>query len=130
VHLASHEVVDHGAMILIAGFRTYWPNGTVSEFSRTRDGSHAINVVFENDGSISFMVNLYARQFRIESPARIEPRAGRPAASPACRGPSTGIAPYLGRRLSDGDWRDPCHFRPRFTLPTTAGCRLAIADRM
>jgi hypothetical protein len=76
VHLASHEVVDHGAMILIAGFRTYWPNGTVSEFSRTRDGSHAINVVFENDGSISFMVNLYARQFRIESPARIEPRAG------------------------------------------------------
>jgi hypothetical protein len=46
---------------LVAGFRTYWPNGSRSEFSRTRDGSRATNVVFEKDGSINFMVNLYAR---------------------------------------------------------------------
>jgi hypothetical protein len=46
---------------LVAGFRTYWPNGSRSEFSRTRDGSRAINVVLEKDGSVNFMVDLYAR---------------------------------------------------------------------
>jgi hypothetical protein len=67
---------------LVAGFRTYWPNGSISEFSRTRaEMSHAINMYFENDGSINFMVNLYARQPGTFSP--LVERDGVPVYSPA-----------------------------------------------
>ena len=45
---------------LLCGFRTYWPNGSNSEFTRTHTGCTAINVIFEDDGSINFMVGVYA----------------------------------------------------------------------
>lgn len=48
----------------LAGFRAYWPNGSISEFSRLHTGSSAVNVVFEGDGSINFMVGLYAPKSR------------------------------------------------------------------
>ena len=67
---------------LVAGFRTYWPNGSISEFSRTRaEMSHAINMHFESDGSINFMVNLYARQPGTFSP--LVEHDGVPVYSPA-----------------------------------------------
>jgi len=44
----------------LVGFRTYWPNGSLSEYSRTRDGAVSTNMVFDPDGSINFMVGLYA----------------------------------------------------------------------
>jgi hypothetical protein len=45
---------------LRCGFRTYWPNGSNSEFTRTHSGCSSVNITFENDGSINFMVGLYA----------------------------------------------------------------------
>ena len=44
---------------LLCGFRTYWPNGSNSEFTRTHTGCTGVNITFENDGSINFMVGLY-----------------------------------------------------------------------
>ncbi|HUL72244.1 MAG TPA: hypothetical protein VLT86_04035, partial [Vicinamibacterales bacterium] len=45
---------------LLCGFRTYWPNGSNSEFTRTHAGCRGVNIAFEKDGSINFMVGLYA----------------------------------------------------------------------
>ena len=44
----------------LIGFRTYWPNGSLSEYSRTKDGSVGNNLTFNPDGSINFMVGIYA----------------------------------------------------------------------
>lgn len=74
---------------LVAGFRTYWPNGSRSEFSRTRDGSHAINVLFERDGSINFMVNLYARH-----PGRFSPLVEHDASPVYTPAPGRTTAPH------------------------------------
>ena len=53
---------------LLCGFRTYWPNGTNSEFTRTHAGCWGVNTTFENDGSINFMVGLYASKAGSFSP--------------------------------------------------------------
>jgi hypothetical protein len=45
---------------LLCGFRTYWPNGSNSEFTRTHAGCWGVNTTFNKDGSINFMVGLYA----------------------------------------------------------------------
>ncbi|MGH8773518.1 MAG: hypothetical protein ACREV2_20435, partial [Burkholderiales bacterium] len=45
---------------LLCGFRAYWPNGSNSEFTRTQAGCWGVNTTFERDGSINFMVGLYA----------------------------------------------------------------------
>ena len=44
----------------LAGFRVYWPNESVSEYSRGRNGCTGLNLAFDPDGSINFMVGLYA----------------------------------------------------------------------
>jgi len=44
----------------LAGFRVYWPNETVGEYSRSRSGCIGSNLVFDPDGSINFMVGVYA----------------------------------------------------------------------
>jgi hypothetical protein len=44
----------------LIGFRTYWPNGSLSEYSRTKNGSVGNNLAFNPDGSINFMVGEYA----------------------------------------------------------------------
>ena len=51
-------VFDNDA--LLAGFRVYWPNESVSEYSRGRNGCMGLNLEFDPDGSINFMVGLYA----------------------------------------------------------------------
>jgi hypothetical protein len=48
----------------LAGYRAYWPNASNSEFSRTRAGCSAMNVTFDDDGSMNFMVGLYAPKGR------------------------------------------------------------------
>jgi hypothetical protein len=45
---------------LLSGFRAYWPNGSNSEFIRSRSGCSAVNITFDSDRSINFMVGLYA----------------------------------------------------------------------
>jgi hypothetical protein len=45
---------------LLCGFRTYWPNGSNSEFTRTQAGCWGVNTTFDKNGSINFMVGLYA----------------------------------------------------------------------
>ncbi len=44
----------------LSGFRVYWPNTTVGEYNRTRRGAASINMSFDPDGSVNFMVGLYA----------------------------------------------------------------------
>jgi len=51
-------VFDNDAAL--AGFRVFWPNESVSEYSRSRNGCTGSNLVFDSDGSINFMVGLYA----------------------------------------------------------------------
>lgn len=53
---------------LLCGFRTYWPNGSNSEFTRTQTGCSAVNIIFDGDGSINFMVGVYARKRGAFSP--------------------------------------------------------------
>jgi hypothetical protein len=44
----------------LIGFRVYWPNGTTGEYARTKDACSAINISFDPDGSVNFMVGPYA----------------------------------------------------------------------
>jgi hypothetical protein len=44
----------------LIGFRIYWPNGSLSYYIRTKEACIAQNLTFERDGSINFMVGLYA----------------------------------------------------------------------
>lgn len=52
----------------LAGFRVYWPNATRSEYARTKEGCTGVNYLFDPDGSINFMVGLYA-----STPGRFSP---------------------------------------------------------
>ena len=52
----------------LSGFRVYWPNRTVGEYNRARHGSSSINMRFDPDGSINFMVGMYASKPGIFSP--------------------------------------------------------------
>lgn len=44
----------------LVGFRVYWPNETVGEYIRRGSASTGMNLDFDADGSINFMVGLYA----------------------------------------------------------------------
>jgi hypothetical protein len=44
----------------LMGFRMYWPNGSLSTYIRTKEACIAENITFERDGSIGFMVGVYA----------------------------------------------------------------------
>jgi hypothetical protein len=67
----------------LAGFRTYWPNGSISEFSRTRAGCSALNVTFESDGSVNFMVGMYAPQSCRSAFSPLVEEGAQPAYRPA-----------------------------------------------
>ena len=43
----------------LIGFRVYWPNGTIGEYKRTKQGCSGINFQFDPDGSVNFFVGLY-----------------------------------------------------------------------
>ena len=42
----------------LVGFRVFWPNETVGEYTRTPEGCRGINLAFDPDGSINFFVGL------------------------------------------------------------------------
>jgi hypothetical protein len=44
----------------LIGFRVYWPNETLSEYSRTNTACDGLNLEFDADGSINFFVGIYA----------------------------------------------------------------------
>jgi hypothetical protein len=44
----------------LIGFRAYWPNNSLSEWSRTKKGCGGVNLEFDPDGSVNFFVGLYA----------------------------------------------------------------------
>jgi hypothetical protein len=44
----------------LAGFRVYWPNESVGEYSRSKYGCAGVNLAFDPDGSINCMVGVYA----------------------------------------------------------------------
>ncbi|MGH9738201.1 MAG: hypothetical protein ACRD4X_06385 [Candidatus Acidiferrales bacterium] len=46
----------------LVGFRVYWPNSTIGEYTRQGSASAGANLSFDPDGSINFMVGLYASQ--------------------------------------------------------------------
>jgi len=46
----------------LIGFRVYWPNGTVGEYTRTRRGCIGTNLRFDRDGSVNFFVGLYPQK--------------------------------------------------------------------
>jgi hypothetical protein len=52
----------------LCGFRTYWPNGSMSDFIRNADGCRGQNIYFDDDDSINFMVGLYATKRGAFSP--------------------------------------------------------------
>jgi hypothetical protein len=74
---------------LLCGFRTYWPNGSNSEFTRTHAGCSGVNTTFEKDGSINFMVGLYASKRGSFSP--LVEQDGAPRYTPA---PGRAKAPH------------------------------------
>jgi hypothetical protein len=45
---------------VLVGFRVYWPNGTCGEYARTKEACTGVNLQFDSDGSINFMVGLIA----------------------------------------------------------------------
>jgi hypothetical protein len=53
---------------VLIGFRVYWPNGTTGEYARTREACVGHNLSFDPDGSINFMVGLYASKRGAFSP--------------------------------------------------------------
>jgi len=53
---------------VLIGFRVYWPNGTTGEYARTKEACVGHNLSFDPDGSINFMVGLYASKRGAFSP--------------------------------------------------------------
>lgn len=52
----------------LIGFRVYWPNGTTGEYRREGSASSGHNLTFDPEGSINFMVGLYAGRPSVFSP--------------------------------------------------------------
>jgi hypothetical protein len=73
----------------LAGFRVYWPNESLSEYRRIESGSAGQNVVFDPDGSINFMVGLYASK-----PGSFSPLVEHDCAPVYAEIPGTTIRPF------------------------------------
>jgi hypothetical protein len=78
----------------LTGFRAYWPNESLSIYSRTKEGCVAQNITFEADGSVNFMVGLYAGDRGEFSP--LVERGAEPK-YPAV--PGTDVRPYWPAEL-------------------------------
>jgi hypothetical protein len=72
----------------LCGYRTYWPNGSYSEYSRTDNGCTALNLVFKGD-EVDFMVGLYA-----SNPGSFSPLVERDAAPIYAARPGTEVRPH------------------------------------
>jgi len=79
----------------LAGFRVYWPNGSYGEYSRAESGCGGQNIEFNPDGSINFMVDLYA-----SNPGMFSPLVERDTSPnyPLC--PGTNLRPYWPDELA------------------------------
>jgi hypothetical protein len=78
----------------LIGFRTYWPNGTLGEYCRTRKGAVGVNLVFDPDGSINFMVGIYASR-----PGRFSPLVEEGSETLYAEVPGVGIRPHWPSNL-------------------------------
>ena len=76
------------------GFRAYWPNQSLSIYARTKNGCMGQNITFEADGSINFMVGLYA-----SSPGLFSPLVERDAEPMYPVIPGTDVRPYWPAEL-------------------------------
>lgn len=74
---------------VIVGFCVYWPNGQQAQFTRTRSGSHAINIWPSVNGGLNINVGLYANEPGSFSP--LVERGKEPAYS---RGRDRSLKPY------------------------------------
>jgi hypothetical protein len=73
----------------LTGFRTYWPNESLSVYARTNEGCTAQNLTFEADGSINFMVGVSARARGPFSP--LVENGAQPIYAPVC---GTDVRPH------------------------------------
>jgi hypothetical protein len=78
----------------LVGFRAYWPNGTLSEYTRTDQGCNGQNLYFNPDGSINFFVGFYPPRCGTFSPLVEETAEPIYAARPG-----TDIHPYWPSEL-------------------------------
>lgn len=72
----------------LCGYRTYWPNGSYSEYTRTDNGCTALNLVFKGD-DVDFMVGFYAN-----NPGTFSPLVERDAEPIYAARPGTEIRPH------------------------------------
>jgi hypothetical protein len=79
----------------LAGFRVYWPNGSYGEYSRTESGCGGQNLEFNPDGSINFMVDLYASK-----PGAFSPLVEYDAKPHYVLCPGTNVRPYWPDKLA------------------------------
>jgi len=78
----------------LSGFRAYWPNGSLSLYSRTKEGCYAQNIRFEADGSINFMVGILA-----STPSAFSPCVESGAEPVYAEVPGTTDRPYWPEQL-------------------------------
>ena len=74
---------------VLIGFRLYWPNGTTGEYARTKDACTGHNLSFDPDGSINFMVGLYASK-----PGPFSPLVEQGAEPNYANVPGTALRPH------------------------------------
>jgi hypothetical protein len=74
---------------VLIGFRVYWPNGTTGEYARTKDACTGHNLSFDPDGSINFMVGLYA-----STPGPFSPLVEQGAEPTYANVPGTALKPH------------------------------------
>jgi len=79
----------------LVGFRTYWPNQSLGEFCRTERGCSGVNLFFNSDGSINFMVGLYASK-----PGDFSPLVEHDAQPAYTVIPGTSVRPYWPEPLA------------------------------
>jgi hypothetical protein len=80
---------------VLTGLRAYWPNQSLSEYTRNEQGSKAVNLYFNPDRSINFFVNLYA-----SNPGRFSPLVEHNAQPIYAKRPGTEIRPHWPARLA------------------------------
>jgi hypothetical protein len=78
----------------LTGFRAYWPNGSLSIYCRSKVGCTANNIIFDPDGSINFMVGMFARV-----PGQFSPCVERDAKPIYVEVPGTKIRPHWPKEL-------------------------------
>lgn len=72
----------------LCGYRTYWPNGSYSEYTRTERGCTALNLCWKGH-EVDFMVGLYA-----SDPGTFSPLVERGAEPIYAVRPGTEVRPY------------------------------------